>query len=102
MSIYLSYLIMKRLSRRLAPEPVVLIVLDRTELQSQIIENFFQKLELDLGFPVRKVYSFNDLILNIFKKGKTISPGIYTVLIQKFRKKGINCSLGKSKIQWKV
>ena len=86
--IYLSYQILKRLSRKLAPEPVVLIVLDRTELQSQIIENFFQKLELDLGFPVRKVYSFNDLILNIFKKGETISQGIYTILIQKFRKRG--------------
>ncbi len=85
--VYLSYLIMKRLSRKLAPEPVVLIVLDRTELQSQTIENFFQKLELDLGFPVRKVRSFKDLILNIFKKGEAISPGVYTVLIQKFRKR---------------
>lgn len=85
--VYLSYQILKRLSRDLAPEPVVLIILDRTELQSQTIENFYQKLELDLGFPVRKVYSFNDLILNILKKGETISPGVYTVLIQKFRKR---------------
>ena len=83
--VYLSYLIFKKLSRKIAPEPLVLIVVDRTELQDQTIEDFFKKYDIDLSFPIEKVLSFNDLIVNILNKGEKISSGIYTVLIQKFR-----------------
>ena len=77
--IYLMYMIFKRLSRELSLNPLVLFIVDRIELQDQILKEFIEKLDLDLDIEPKIIASFNDLL--------DISPGAYVLLIQKFREK---------------
>ena len=79
--IYLMYSILKRIKNI---SPIILFVVDRKELEEQILNDFLGDLDLDLDIEPKKIESFNELE-EIVKNIDKITRGVYVILIQKFR-----------------
>ncbi|BFI73566.1 type I restriction-modification system, restriction subunit R (EC 3.1.21.3) [Nanoarchaeota archaeon] len=83
---YLSKIILNKLGKEFSIDPVILIVVDRLELQNQMDEQTFKNVDLDLEHPEKVIDNLRELLIDILRKGEKPQSGVYIVTIQKFGK----------------